>query len=102
MKPSKIKIIIGYILYPSDNHDITHIRIGGEVGKEVEVDLVKMHYHYYNVYYSARKHINYALQIAIRQHRTLEEVADLADRVSRNFSEEGIILADAREEWGAI
>ena len=68
----------------------------------MEVDLVKLHYHFADLYHAWRKHMNYALQAAIRQHRPVGEIPLIVDWASKKISENGLELAPVNPEWGAL
>jgi glycosyltransferase involved in cell wall biosynthesis len=102
LNEGKFKSILKALFYPSDSHDITHVRIGGEEGEAVISGLVRVHYHYSSIYYAARKHINFALLIAIRQCRTDAEITDLTIRFSQGINDEGLQLKEVDSAWGVI
>jgi glycosyltransferase involved in cell wall biosynthesis len=102
MKDGVIKRWLKLTAYPQDHYDITHIRITGEVGNYVMLDYVKVHYHFYNFQYAAKKHMDYVLNVALKQKRTEGEIALLSSHFTKNFNDEGLKLAPVDREWGVL
>ncbi len=102
LREGAFKNILKELLYPSDSHDITHLRLGGEEGLALMSGLVRVHYHYSSIFYAARKHIHFALLIALRQCRTEAEISDLAMRFARAFEEDGLQLKEVDPDWGVV
>ncbi len=90
------------IFFPSDYMSHTNFRFTGIRGKEVNLDLKKIHYHFFDWEYACKKHVNYALQAAIRQGRKVEEVPDIADWATARLNSEGLILERVSYEWGVL
>lgn len=101
-KNSKFQKTLSSIFWNPDFIDYANTFIKGNEGNEEELPFVKMHYHYENMYHAWRKHMNYALQTAIRHHRTPAEISMLVDWASSKLNEDGIILKDVDPEWGAL
>ena len=88
--------------WPTDFMDYTNILLLGYEGKEVELDLVKMHYHFADMSYAWKKHMNYALQSAIRHNRTPGEIPNIVNWATEKLNEDGLVLKDVNPEWGAL
>lgn len=101
-KRNKLEKLLYELFWPTDFMDYTNIFFQGYKGKEVELPLVRMHYHFADMDYAWRKHMNYALQSAIKQHRTPGEIPILVNWAAQKIDEEGITLEEVKPEWGAI
>lgn len=101
-KRNKVEKILSEIFWPSDYMDYTNVQFIGYEGKEVEIPLVKLHYHFADRDYAFRKHLSYALLASTIQFRTPGEVPILAEWASAKLNEDGIELKDVDPEWGAL
>jgi glycosyltransferase involved in cell wall biosynthesis len=101
-KSGKMSKFLSEVFWPTDFMDYTNIFFKGYKGEEVEVDLVRMHYHFADLEYAWKKHMNYALQAAIRQQRTVGEIPLIIDWASEKLDEKGMILKEVDPAWGAL
>lgn len=90
------------IMSPRDRLAYGNVVVSGYEGREVEVDLVRIHYHYADLYHATRRHIQYALLTAIQQHRAPRDIPMLVDWASAGLNTEGLELKPVEKEWGAL
>ncbi len=90
------------IFFPTDYMNHTNSRIEGIEGEVIQLELQKIHYHFFDWEYACRKHINYALQAAVRQNRTLEEIPEMVNWAASRLNQDGLELAPVKEEWGVL
>jgi len=99
---SKMIRFLAAILWPADKMDYTNLQFSGYSGKEVELPLVHLHYHFVDLNRALRKHTNYALQAAVRQLRAPGEIPELVFWAYQKLDETGMVLEDVNPEWGAL
>jgi glycosyltransferase involved in cell wall biosynthesis len=99
---NKVEKILFEILWPSDYMDYTNIFFTGYKGKEIEIPLVRLHYHFADMNYAWRKHLTYALLSATIQHRTPGEIPDIVNWAANKLDEKGIKLEKVDPEWGVL
>jgi hypothetical protein len=97
-----LKGLASRILWPRDLMDYTNVRFRNVVGREVELPLVKLHYHYAVWEVAWRKNMNYALQAALQQLRAPGEIPQIVEWASRRFDEEGLQLAAVDPAWAPL
>lgn len=93
---------MGQCFFPTDYMNFTNGKFIGYQGSTVNLELKKIHYHFYNLEYAAKKHLNYALTAAIKQHRLENEIPELIDWAMAKLSPAGLQLAPVRPEWGVL
>lgn len=101
-KRNRTEKFLSEVFWPSDYMDYTNVQFKGYTGKEVEIPLVRLHYHFADMNYAWRKHLTYALLSATIQHRTPGEIPDIVNWASSKLDEEGIKLEKVNPEWGAL
>lgn len=94
--------ILQEILWPTDHLDWTNQVFEGWSGDEVDLDLVRVHYHWANREHAVRKHMVQAVSSAIRQWRAPWEVSEIVDWATAKLSEDGLVLADVDPAWGVV
>lgn len=99
---NKISKMLSEVLWPSDYMDYTNIFFVGYKGREVEIPLVRLHYHFADMDYAWRKHMTYALLSATIQHRTPGEIPDIVNWAASKLSEDGLVLEKVKPEWGVL
>lgn len=99
---NKLEKYLYEVFWPSDYMDYTNVLFTGYVGKEVEIPLVRLHYHFADMDYAWRKHMTYALLSATIQHRTPGEIPDIVNWAASKLSEDGLVLEKVKPEWGVL
>lgn len=93
---------LGQCLFPTDYMNFTNGKFVGIEGATVNLELKKIHYHFFDLDYAIRKHLNYALTAAIKQHRLESEIPELIEWALAKLSTEGLQTAPVRPEWGVL
>jgi glycosyltransferase involved in cell wall biosynthesis len=101
-KETRIGKILSEVFWPSDYMDYTNIFFEGYKGKEIEIPLVRLHYHFADMKYGWKKHMTYALLSSTIQHRTPGEIPEIVNWAAAKLDDEGIVLRDVEPEWGAL
>jgi len=90
------------IFFPKDYMSHTNGKVMGIEGEVIQLELKKVHYHFFDWEYACRKHVNYALQAAIRQNRKLEEIPEMVNWSAKRLNQDGLELTPVKEEWGVL
>ncbi|MCB0723917.1 MAG: glycosyltransferase family 2 protein [Ignavibacteriae bacterium] len=101
-KRNRLEKFLSEVFWPSDYMDYTNVQFIGYEGKEVEIPLVRLHYHFADMSYAWKKHLTYALLSATIQHRTPGEIPNLVSWASNKLEDENIKLEEVEPEWGAL
>jgi glycosyltransferase involved in cell wall biosynthesis len=99
---NKVEHVLRSLVWPPDMMDYTNFDFRGWKGRAVELDLVRLHYHFANLDYAWKKHMTYALNAAILQRRAPGEIPDLVAMASKKLDAEGMELAPVDRSWGAL
>lgn len=94
--------LVHEVLWPTDHLDWTNQIFEGWTGTEVELDLVRVHYHFADMHEAVRKHMTQAVSSAIKQWRAPYEVSEIVDWAARRLSTEGMVLEPVDPSWGVL
>lgn len=101
-RKSKYGKLINECFFPSDYMNYTNGRLTGFSGEVVNLELKKIHYHYFDLHYAFRKQMTYALMTAVKQHRLESEIPDLIDWAMKRLDLDGLETSPVLPEWGVI
>lgn len=71
-------------------------------GRHVNLDLVKLHYHFVNWERVWKRHMTYAVLYAFQYHKKPSQVEEIVDWATKRLDETGLELAPVKPEWGVL